>query len=273
MENTIKIFKNEINDWKFESIKQNENIYFKAKDIATILGYVNTEQAIRFNVDDDDKIKLNELQTAKNSGLASNKKNTIYINESGLYCLIFGSKKEEAKQFKKWITTDILPTIRKTGGYELVPKHNQIFLKNEADLHKTIISFLKNNYPSCLFNSSLGEYINDTNNKRKDAYLMGYTAGIPDLIIYEYNKNYSGFCIELKNPNGKGVVSEKQEIIKSKLDNRGYKTLISCDLTEIIKEITIYLENIRYPCCYCHNKRKFKDEHNLTKHRKLFHKK
>lgn len=79
--------------------------------IAEALGYANTKDAIQKHVDEEDKNTV-----AISDGKRGNP-NQVIINESGLYSLIFGSKLESAKQFKKWVTNEVLPTIRKTGGY------------------------------------------------------------------------------------------------------------------------------------------------------------
>jgi len=101
-------------------------IFFKAREIALILGYVNTKQAIIHNVDKEDKISMEELMkvhpkvhfpvlgSTKDTPDGENEKmNTLYINESGLYSLILSSHKPQAKEFKHWVTKDVLPQIRK----------------------------------------------------------------------------------------------------------------------------------------------------------------
>lgn len=80
------------------------------KDVAEALGYTNPAKAIRNHVSDEDK-GVNEMDTP------GGKQQLIIINESGLYSLILGSKLEKAKEFKRWVTAEVLPTIRKTGGY------------------------------------------------------------------------------------------------------------------------------------------------------------
>ena len=111
MENAIKIFENE----EFGSVRTmeiNGEPYFVGKDVATILGYVKPENAIANHVDDEDKT------TTLIQGTGSNyKSNAVIINESGLYSLILSSKLPKAKGFKHWVTSEILPSIRKTGGY------------------------------------------------------------------------------------------------------------------------------------------------------------
>lgn len=90
--------------------------WFAGKDIATALGYKNTRQALASHVDDDDKTTV-QIQDG-----GSNLKHMIgIINESGLYSLILSSKLPKAKAFKRWVTSEVLPSIRKTGKYEAAP--------------------------------------------------------------------------------------------------------------------------------------------------------
>ena len=84
--------------------------WFVGKDIAERLGYTNTRDAIYKHVDDEDK------GVAK-CDTPSGKQDMTVINESGLYSLVLSSKLHYAKAFKRWITHDVIPTIRKTGGY------------------------------------------------------------------------------------------------------------------------------------------------------------
>ena len=94
----------------------NNEPYFVGKDIAEVLGYSNPQKAIRDHIDNDDKT-VNESFTVNGTKI-------ILINESGVYSLIFGSKLDSAKRFKKWVTSEVLPSIRKTGGYQMQPQFN-----------------------------------------------------------------------------------------------------------------------------------------------------
>jgi len=103
-------------------INNGNDIWFCGKAVSKILGYKDTKKAIDRHVDSEDKSKLGDFERGDAAPpLKRNEKNTIYINESGLYSLILRSKLENAKNFKRWVTKDVLPTIRKTGKYE-VPK-------------------------------------------------------------------------------------------------------------------------------------------------------
>ena len=105
-------------------IKCRDDIWFKAKQVATLLGYLDSGRSIRQNVDPEDKISLEKLIGKGRANhpppppLVSNFQGSmLYLNESGLYSLIFGSKLESAKASKQWVTKDVLPSIQKTGRY------------------------------------------------------------------------------------------------------------------------------------------------------------
>nr|DAZ58653.1 MAG TPA: repressor domain protein [Caudoviricetes sp.] len=111
MNNKITVFTNDY----FGTIRTLEidgEPWLVGKDVAEILGYANARNAITAHVDDEDKT------TALIQGTGSNyKSKTTIINESGVYSLVLGSKLPSAKKFKRWITSEVLPSIRKTGGY------------------------------------------------------------------------------------------------------------------------------------------------------------
>ena len=102
-------------DCMIRTLKKDDETWFVGRDVATALEYAKPENALATHVDNDDKT------TTLIQGSGSNyKSNTTIINESGLYALIFGSKLENAKKFKRWVTSEVLPQIRKTGAYTSV---------------------------------------------------------------------------------------------------------------------------------------------------------
>lgn len=108
MTNDIQIFDNP----EFGKIRTMEcfgNPYFVGKDVAQVLGYSNPQKAIRDHVDEEDKT-VNDLFTVNGTS-------PVLVNESGLYSLILSSKMPKARQFKHWITSEVLPAIRKHGAY------------------------------------------------------------------------------------------------------------------------------------------------------------
>lgn len=95
---------------QIRTIQQNGEPWFVGKDVAKILGYERADNAIRNHVDDEDKL-MHQIS-------ASGQNREMYIiNESGLYSLILSSKMPKAKEFKRWVTSEVIPAIRKTGGY------------------------------------------------------------------------------------------------------------------------------------------------------------
>ena len=124
MENAIKIFENE----EFGSVRTmeiNGEPYFVGKDVAEILGYANTSKALIDHVDDEDKLNNETLSSWGQRG-------GWLINESGLYSLILSSKLSNAKKFKRWVTSEILPAIRKTGSYSIQSKPDSYTIEDPA---------------------------------------------------------------------------------------------------------------------------------------------
>lgn len=108
---------NEVQLFNFEnhevrSLLINDEPYFVGKDVADVLGYADTNQAIRKHVDNEDRL------TRRFDGTGQSRDMTI-INESGLYSLVLSSKLPSAKKFKRWVTSEVLPALRKTGQYQV----------------------------------------------------------------------------------------------------------------------------------------------------------
>ena len=114
--NNIKIFENP-EFGKVRTIVIDDEPWFVGKDVAEILGYSQPSVAISKKVDDDDK-GISKMETP------GGEQNTIIVNESGLYSLILSSKLPTAKKFKHWVTSEVLPSIRKTGSYNLPDFNN-----------------------------------------------------------------------------------------------------------------------------------------------------
>lgn len=118
MGNELKIFENK-DFGKVRTLLKDGEPYFVGKDVADILGYTNSRKAISDHVDDEDKgvTKCDTLGGVQE---------LITINESGLYSLILSSKLPAAKAFKRWVTHEVLPAIRKTGGYQAKQPDNSL---------------------------------------------------------------------------------------------------------------------------------------------------
>ena len=105
-----------------------ENPLFQAKSIINYLGLGNITEALR-NLDDDEKLSSVLLKSGQ-------RREMKFVNESGLYHLIFQSRKPEAKMFRRWVTGELLPTLRKTGRYELKPRRRLLPHEKGAEMRE-----------------------------------------------------------------------------------------------------------------------------------------
>lgn len=250
------------------------DIWFKGKDIATALAYSDTDQAIRVNVDSDDKVKFGDISLpVSDTGSIMHHHSTIFINESGLYSLILSSKKAEAKAFKKWITKVVIPSIRQTGSYnstsEIVAKrlyHNQFKMLNEYDLHTKVIEFIREYIPNLIVVPGLGELQGDAR-LRHMCYKKGYRGGQPDILILNKHRDYNGMAIELKTPKGDNKLSETQATFLEDLRRNNYFVLVSDKYEEVIMALTDYKAGLTI--FDEDSGRHFKNKGQLTKYRRL----
>ena len=201
------------------NIDDKQNIWFLGKDVAKVLGYSDTDKAIRRHVDEEDKYK----GPAKTAG---GLQQSFYINESGFYSLVLTSKLETAKKFKHWVTSQVLPSIRKFGYYKLFdnPNNKMFKIENEMDLHCKVVHLIRNYYPNAIMVAGLGEN-QDTPYKRINSWKKGYLRGQPDLMILNYYKDYNGLCIEFKSPTNIYQISDAQREMKERYKENCYKLL------------------------------------------------
>ena len=127
MQTKIQVFKNKVFGEVRTMTNERGETFFVGKDVAQALGYAKPENALATHVDKEDKT------TTLIQGTGSNYKSKIVvINESGMYSLILSSKLRQAKAFKRWVTSEVLPAIRKSGRYELLPAEMRL-LGEKAD--------------------------------------------------------------------------------------------------------------------------------------------
>lgn len=130
--NELQIFNNE-EFGEIRTVTIDNEPWFVGKDVASSLGYSDTNKAVAMHVEKEDK-KLNDK-----SSPSFGQRGATIINESGLYALIFGSKLESAKRFKHWVTSEVLPSIRKTGGYDMKqPQGKELLALAVLEAQKTI---------------------------------------------------------------------------------------------------------------------------------------
>lgn len=116
--NELQVFKNQ----EFGSVRTlviNSEPWFVGKDVTKALGYDNPSKAIRDHVEEEDKRVGVQNVTPYIIDSLGRKQHPTFINESGLYALVFGSKLPSAKKFKRWVTSEVLPALRKTGQYQV----------------------------------------------------------------------------------------------------------------------------------------------------------
>ena len=135
MTNQIQIFENQ----EFGTIRTMSNeqgeVMFCAKDVAVALGYKLTRKAVLDHVDKDDVLKRNLIDSL------GRQQQAVFINESGLYSLILSSKLDSAKRFKHWVTSEVLPSIRKQGGYMVVraDESDEVILARALQIMETAV--------------------------------------------------------------------------------------------------------------------------------------
>lgn len=134
--NNLQIFNSE----EFGAVRTvtiNGEPWFVGKDVAEALRYSNASKAVSAHVEEEDRI-LKVIEAHSQNGNVV-KTQTALINESGLYALIFGSKLESAQRFKHWVTSEVLPAIRRTGGYQMpAPQGKELLALAVLEAQKTI---------------------------------------------------------------------------------------------------------------------------------------
>ncbi|CAB3982131.1 Hypothetical predicted protein [Paramuricea clavata] len=225
-----KLFENKKLNVGVRTVRRGEEVLFYAKDVSESLGYNKPRNAVRIHVWEEDKCTLGSLQRGPSAGpLYMGQPETVLITEQGLYQLIFGSELKHAKNSRRWVFNEILPSIRKTGWYEL-PKSKlhyskQLKLLNETDLHYAVVRYIRRYYPNALIVAGLGEY-QDTVQRRCDAYRKGYIGGQPDLIIKNPMNGYIGFAMELKTPKGTDETKLNLSYLTSRMADKPEQTQV-----------------------------------------------
>ena len=124
----LQIFENE-SFGEIRTIQINNTVYFVGRDVAAVLGYSDIAHAILDHVEEEDRINS---KTQGQNALELGQRGGWLINESGLYSLILSSKMPKAKEFKRWVTSEVLPSIRKTGSYSVNSKTDRELNLEEA---------------------------------------------------------------------------------------------------------------------------------------------
>lgn len=181
---------------KIRGIEKDGEPWFVGKDVAEALGYKNTRQALSTNVDDEDK-GVHSVDTP------SGEQSMTIINESGLYSLVLSSKLPNAKKFKRWITSEVIPSIRKTGGYMQAarPMSMPEMLLAQAQLmvdHDKRLSAVEENQTKVIAACSVPALGRD---EWQDG-MKKYLAGLCEEAGLNYSVMYGDLYTELENKMG-----------------------------------------------------------------------
>ena len=260
-----------------------DKLCFYGNQISKSIGYIDTCDSIKKHVWETNKMtveeyidnmadisKLGDLTSKPGENFKKINSKTVLLKMAGVFQLIYCSKLPNAVIFEAWFRKEILQNLRQKVLQPLELTRNQFVILNESDLQIKTVDYLRTFCPDVLFHASMGELQTDSN-KRIMSKKMGYTKGMFDLVIYENSKQHNGLSIEFKTPKCNGVLSEHQQSMKLKLEERGYLTIISDNYDKIIFEINNYLSTRRFKCCHCNIK--CKSTENLKTHILNFHKK
>ncbi len=223
--NNIELFKNE-NFGEIRTLLINDEVWFVGKDVAEALGYKEPNKAITKHIDEDDRIKY---PITDNLGRAQE---TWLINESGLYSLILSSKLPQAKEFKRWVTNEILPSIRKHGGYLTPKKIEEVLLNPDTLIHlATILKEEKEkNATLTLVNKQQEQIINELQPK---ATYYDLILQCPDLLsVTQIAKDYGkGGAWLNKKLNELGIQYKHRDtwLLYSKYADKGYTSSTTHD--------------------------------------------
>ena len=261
MNNKMMIFKND-NFGEIRSLEINGEPYFVGKDIAEVLGYSNTRKAIQDHVDVEDKI--DGVTICDSIG---RNQSAIVINESGLYSLILSSKLPNAKKFKKWVTSEVIPSIRKTGGYiagEENMTEDELILKAMTVLNKKVENLKNDNQKLLAENNKKDQLIGELRPKADytdrilqsdDLTKVNVIACDYGFTAIEFNKVLNKFGIQYKEGKdwllykkfrGKGYTQTKTFEFNHKDGTRGSRPTMMWTqkgrlfLYEFLKEKGIY---------------------------------
>ncbi len=180
----IQVFKNE----RFGEVRTmviNDEPWFVGKDVAMMLGYKSPSVAICENVDSEDKTTF----VISESG-SKYKSKTTFINESGLYALILSSKLPQAKDFKRWVTSEVLPQIRMTGGYIPVGKDDDedAIQRKAIDIMNRTIEQMKQKEILRLADNIIGEGIRMLNEDAEDTLTATQVAKTFNMTVFHFNE-------------------------------------------------------------------------------------
>lgn len=227
--NNLQIF-NSDEFGEIRTVTIDDEPWFVGKDVATALGYKDTSDALKKHVSEEDKLTRRFADSGQNREM-------YIINESGLYALIFGSKLESAQRFKRWVTSEVLPSIRKHGGYiagqesmtddELLAKALLVAQSKIAERDRLIAEKQK----QIEILEPKAEYTDDVLNS-KGLFSVNQIAGDFGLSAQELNKKLKELGVQYKQSG--------QWLLYSKYRGKGYLESATCTIGKENKYSKMY---------------------------------
>lgn len=270
----MELIENKQLGFRFEFTKIKDDIWVKGNDIAEQLGYERPRDAIRDHVPEDCKVAIKNFNSGKSALLKNEHPNTMIINLTGALHLLGMAKTKKGAEFRRWCYGDVVPSIMRTGKYELKPvtirSDHRLSINTEFDLQAKVIEFLRANQEKYHLKIvvPLGE-LQDTPDKRIKSRMLGYEPGQPDIIVNNPSKHHCGLIIELKNPAGSGELSPMQKAVIARYREDGYRVIVSNDGFAICAKLGVWFEHLRLQCRFC--KLKFRTQRTREIHYKVIH--
>jgi prophage antirepressor-like protein len=271
-------------------------LWFRGKDVALVLGYTDTNYAVRTHVRNHQKKKLEELKPEETPGMDWQTRTAIFITSGGLFRLVMRSRMPFAEDFQDWVTDEVLESIRKYGRYDpndqtALPaptpsileqlhiiddshyKENHMFnIADESQLQQKVVDYIRRFYPNADIQSGLTGQQGSSSGGRLNAYINGYVPGTCDIIINNITSQYNGMAIELKSPSGRGTIQHNQLLWLERHHLNNYKIVVSNDYDVLVNIINEYFRDVRVACPFCvRHTRHFKSGESLNKHVVGFH--
>ncbi len=245
------------NDKEIIIIIDNKNIpWFLAIDVANVLEYNNTRKAIIKNTDKNDRTSFDNLKQFVTTVPKNMKPHAVFINESGLYSLILNSQKPIAKQFRTWVTSTVLPSIRKTGSYQIEKEHQSELneLNQKLKEAKKQIRILKHNQKKKNYKAAgLIYVIRPIDTSKPNLLKVGKTTDF-NKRLSTYNTSVPDdvdilFTLEVNDPD---AVEHCLKGLLSKYVYRKNKEYYECTLKKI-KEVIARCDKLVHDNYYCEN--------------------
>ena len=270
MNTLIDIFNNHLKYDKYNItvIIDNKNMpWFSGSDVAKILGYEDTDRTIRQHVPREYTSKFSELKQFIHIIPSNAQPTTIYINESGLYSLLFSSQKDYAKQFRHWVLSEVLPSIRKTGSYHIEEKYQQQLkeINNKLKSYKKEIKILKNNQKGHKYKvTGIVYIIRPVNSTNTNINKLGHSSNFNDR-LNTYNTSVPDnmktvFTLEVENPKAVEMCTKS---LLSKYIYRNNKEYYDCPvkkMKQIIRRCSKLVNDHSY-CETCNSTVSFDKDH------------